>query len=139
MIFALTFSFVTFLHSLLILFSNFFLSSLLTLTPSLAKVLLLMLNKRSTIEILNSQLNTYHFSDDGFCSWYDFAKAIFELSNISCEVNPVVTKDYTSQAKRPKYNVMSKEKIKYLIPSLIIPHWRESLVSCLVELKNRDN
>ena len=110
-----------------------------TYATNLAKVLLLMLNKRSTIEILNSQLNTYHFSDDGFCSWYDFAKAIFELSNISCEVNPVVTKDYTSQAKRPKYNVMSKEKIKYLIPSLIIPHWRESLVSCLVELKNRDN
>ena len=110
-----------------------------TYATNLAKVLLLMLNKQSMIETLNSQLNTYHFSDDGFCSWYDFAKAIFDFSNISCEVNPVETKDYTSQAKRPKYNVMSKAKIKYHIPNLVIPHWKESLISCLAEINNRNN
>ena len=109
-----------------------------TYATNLAKLLLLMLNKRQTIEILNSQLNVYHFSDEGICSWYEFAKAIFDLSNINCILNPIETKDYPLPAKRPYYNVMDKDKIKNHLLGQAIPHWRDSLISCLQELKRKE-
>ena len=85
-------------------------------------------------EIRHSKLKIYHFSNEGLCSWYDFAKAIFELSDISCKVNPIETKDYPTPAKRPHYSVMNKARIKQL-PDLIIPHWRDSLKTCLKALE----
>ncbi len=109
-----------------------------TYATNLAKLLLLMLNKRQTIEILNSQLNVYHFSDEGICSWYEFAKAIFDLSNINCILKPIETKDYPLPAKRPYYNVMDKDKIKNHLLGQAIPHWRDSLISCLQELKRKE-
>ena len=109
-----------------------------TYATNLAKLLLLMLNKRQTIEILNSQLHVYHFSDEGICSWYEFAKAIFDLSNINCMLKPIETKDYPLPAKRPYYNVMNKDKIKNHLLGLVIPHWRDSLITCLQELKRTE-
>ena len=109
-----------------------------TYATNLAKLLLLMLNKRQIIKILNSQLNVYHFSDEGICSWYEFAKAIFDLSNINCILKPIETKDYPLPAKRPYYNVMDKDKIKNYLLGQAIPHWRDSLISCLQELKRKE-
>ena len=109
-----------------------------TYATNLAKLLLLMLNKRQTIKILNFQLNVYHFSDEGICSWYEFAKAIFDLSNINCILKPIKTKDYPLPAKRPYYNVMDKDKIKNYLLGQAIPHWRDSLISCLQELKRKE-
>ena len=110
-----------------------------TYAVNLANVILAMLNKNQSIKILNSQLNIYHFSDEGTCTWYDFAKAIFKISDMPCEVNPVETKDFPSQAKRPNYNVMNKSKIKQHLPDFVIPHWRDSLINCLSEIKNTKN
>lgn len=93
-----------------------------------------LLDDQQTSEIKHSKLNIYHFSNDGVCSWYDFAKAIFELCDISCQVNPIETKDYPTPAKRPHYSVMNKTKIKQL-PDLMIPYWRDSLKICLKELE----
>lgn len=107
-----------------------------TYATNLANAIITMLNKNQTIKILNSQLNIYHFSDEGICTWYDFAKAIFKICDINCEVNPIATKDYPSQAKRPNYNVMNKSKIKQYLPDFVIPHWRESLINCLSEIEN---
>lgn len=107
-----------------------------TYATNLANAIFAMLEKNQTIKILNSELNIYHFSDDGICTWYDFAKAIFKICDINCKINPVGTKDYPSQAKRPNYNVMNKSKIKQYLPDFVIPHWRESLISCLSEIKN---
>lgn len=109
-----------------------------TYAINLAKAIFTMLNKQQTIKILNSQLNIYHFSDEGICSWYDFAKTIIKISNINCEVNPVKTKDYPSKAKRPNYNVMNKNKIKQHLPDFEIPHWKESLVNCLIEIRKTE-
>ena len=106
-----------------------------TYATNLANVVLTMLSNQQTIEVVNSQLNIYHFSDDGHCSWYDFAKAIFELSNINCQVNPIETKNYYTHAKRPLHNVMNKDKIKQYIPDLVIPHWKDALVKCLTEIQ----
>jgi len=72
----------------------------------------------------------YHFSNEGVTSWYDFAKAIFKLKNITCHVRPIETKDYPTPAVRPPFSVLNKGKIKQVF-SLEIPHWLESLEKCL--------
>lgn len=69
----------------------------------------------------------YHYSNEGVASWYDFAKAIFEIAEINCQVKPIATEDYPSPVQRPPYSVMNKSKIK-LIFGLQIPHWRDSLI-----------
>lgn len=72
----------------------------------------------------------YHFTNEGVCSWYDFACAIMELSGLSCTVNPIPSSAYPTRAVRPAYSVLSKEKIKQDF-NLTIPHWREALIKCL--------
>jgi dTDP-4-dehydrorhamnose reductase len=77
----------------------------------------------------------YHFSDEGVCSWYDFALAILDKSGIHCRVNPVESKDFITLAKRPAYSVLNKYKIKTTY-NLIIPHWLESLTKCTEIIKS---
>lgn len=54
----------------------------------------------------------YHFSNEGACSWHDFAKKIFELQHISIKVNAIPTSQFPTPAKRPSYSVLDKRKIK---------------------------
>ena len=68
----------------------------------------------------------YHYSNVGVTSWYDFATAIMEISNIDCKVIPIETKDYPTQARRPMYSVLDKSKIKSDF-KVTIPHWKDSL------------
>ena len=75
-------------------------------------------------------IEIYHFSNEGGCSWYDFAKTIFELSHIECKVNPIDTEEYPTPAKRPYYSLLSKSKIKKDY-QMTIPYWRDSLKECL--------
>ena len=76
----------------------------------------------------------YHFSNEGVCSWYDFAKKIMELSGLSCEVRPIETKDYPTLATRPFYSVLNKAKIKGVLGHPIA-HWEDALKRCLKEMK----
>ncbi len=78
-------------------------------------------------------LQIYHYSNEGVCSWYDFAKIIFELRNINCKCNPIETKNYPKPAKRPHYSVLNKQKIKQRY-EFKIPYWQESLGICLRKL-----
>ncbi|MEY3787078.1 MAG: NAD(P)-dependent oxidoreductase [Pseudomonadota bacterium] len=71
-----------------------------------------------------------HFSNEGICSWFDFAKAIFEYSAINCQVKPIETKDYQTPATRPHYSLLNKAKIKKSF-DLNIPYWKDSLNDCL--------
>lgn len=75
----------------------------------------------------------YHYSNEGVCSWYDFAKAIFEQANLSCIVNPIETVDYPTPAKRPHYSVLNKAKIKLKF-DIEIPYWKNALHACLETL-----
>lgn len=75
----------------------------------------------------------YHYSNEGVCSWYDFAKAIMEIKGIKCMVEPIETKDYPLPAPRPFYSVMNKAKFKNTF-KIAIPHWRDSLRKMLSEL-----
>ena len=85
---------------------------------------------------LSAQKETaiYHFSNEGVCSWYDFAKTIFELSDIHCTVKPIETLDYPTPAKRPHYSLLNKAKIKNTF-EITIPYWKDSLQECLDVLK----
>ena len=76
----------------------------------------------------------YHYSNEGVCSWYDFAKEIVELSGIECKVNPIESKDYPQKANRPFYSVLNKAKIKDSVEDCEIPYWKDSLKKCLQKL-----
>lgn len=72
----------------------------------------------------------YHYSNEGVASWYDFALAIFELSEIKCKVQPVESHEFSTPTKRPHYSVLNKSKIKNTF-GIEIPYWRDSLQLCL--------
>lgn len=76
----------------------------------------------------------YHYSNEGVCSWYDFATEIVAESGLKCKVIPVLTKDYPSSAHRPAYSVLSKAKIRDNY-GIEIPYWKTSLKRCFKLLK----
>lgn len=76
----------------------------------------------------------YHFSNEGVCSWYDFAKEIMALSNITCNVMPIETKDYPTPASRPFYSVLNKAKLKKDF-GIKIKHWKETLAESIEGFK----
>jgi len=96
-----------------------------TYARDLAKVILDIVPK-----IENNNVEIYHYTNEGVTSWYDFSKAIFELSGIGCDVQAIETKAYPTPATRPPYSVLNKKKIKEHF-NLTIPYWRESLKECL--------
>ena len=76
----------------------------------------------------------YHYSNEGVCSWYDFAVEIIYEAGLNCRVQPILSKEFSSLAKRPYYSVLDKSKIKETY-NLEIPHWRRSLKRCLEQMK----
>ena len=74
----------------------------------------------------------YHYTNEGVCTWYDFAVKIFELSGIKCAVNPLTTAEYPTRAKRPAYSVLDKSKIKSTY-GIKIPEWESSLSLLVIE------
>ncbi len=75
----------------------------------------------------------YHFTNEGVCSWYDFARKIMELSGLKCRVNPISSAEYPTRAIRPFYSVLDKNKIKQTF-GIKIEHWEEGLKQCLKQL-----
>lgn len=76
---------------------------------------------------------TYHYSNEGVISWYDFTKAIHRLAGITtCHVKPLHTADYPTAAKRPHYSVLDKTKIKTTY-DIEIPYWEETLAKMIEE------
>ena len=105
-------------------------------TPTYAKDLaMVILEGIHSSKFKNKSCEIYHYSNEGVCSWYDFAKEIFNLSNIDIKVNPIETKDYPTPAKRPNYSILNKSKIKNEF-NINIPYWKDSLKECLESLKD---
>ncbi|MCM1489665.1 MAG: dTDP-4-dehydrorhamnose reductase [Muribaculum sp.] len=76
----------------------------------------------------------YHYSNEGVCSWYDFTKAIAEISgNIECEVLPCHSDEFPSPVVRPAYSVLDKTKFKSTF-NLKVPYWVDSLRTCVAGL-----
>lgn len=83
----------------------------------------------------NIPAGIYHFSNEGICSWYDFAKAIIDIMNIDCAVYPISTNEFPLPAPRPYYSVLDKSRYK-AATGVSIPHWRNSLKECLKQYES---
>ena len=91
-----------------------------TNAADLAETILIILPK-----IRNETIEVFHYSNEGVCSWYDFAHAIFDVKGISIKLDTIESSDYPTPAKRPFYSVLNKEKIKNTY-GIKIPHWRDN-------------
>ena len=89
----------------------------------LAKVVMMLLCKE-----FNGQI--FHFSNEGVCSWYDFARKTMLLSGLKCKVRPITTTEYPTAATRPQFSLLDKSDIKTFL-SIDIPHWEDSLAECI--------
>ena len=90
-------------------------------------------NKKFNETDMPSQV--FHYSNDGGCSWYDFAKEIANISGTKCIINPISSKDYPQDATRPKYVLINNRKIQDFF-GLNIIFWKDSLISCIKALSS---
>lgn len=81
----------------------------------------------------NKQYGLYHYSNDGVTSWYDFAKAVFDIAELKVKAIPIRSFEYPTKAIRPAFSVMDKAKIKSIF-NIEIPYWRDSLIECMKKL-----
>lgn len=80
------------------------------------------------------QTGVYHYSNEGVCSWFDFARMTTEYSGqISCNILPCHSEDFPSPVKRPSFSVLDKTKIKQTF-GITVPYWTVSLKNCLKHL-----
>lgn len=99
-----------------------------TWAGDLAEAIIHIINSLFLKEIWYSGI--YHFSNQGVCSWYDFAFWIISERQLNCQVNPIDTKDYPTPAKRPKYSVLNKAKFESVY-KYRIPNWTVSAKKCI--------
>ena len=78
----------------------------------------------------------YNYSNEGEISWHEFAKEIFKIEKIECEVNPVTSQQYPTPAKRPRNTLMNKDKIVKVF-NIKISNWKSSLNTCMTILKKQ--
>jgi dTDP-4-dehydrorhamnose reductase len=83
----------------------------------------------------NNKSGLFHYSNEGEITWFEFAKSIRELYNINCEIIGVSSKEFKTIAKRPKYSLLNKSKIKTIF-NLEIPNYKQSLKNCIEIIKN---
>lgn len=83
----------------------------------------------------NPVVGIYHYSNEGVCSWFDFAKMIAEYAgHTNCDIQPCHSDEFPSRVTRPSYSVLDKTKIKEIF-GIKIPYWTESLKTCISNLK----
>ena len=105
-----------------------------TYAVDLAQVILTIVKSEKFIES-NKKSQIYHYSNEGVCNWYDFAKEIINISGVKCTIKPIKTEDYPTAAKRPQYSLLSKKKISKEF-NLKINYWQDSLKHCIQNLSN---
>lgn len=82
------------------------------------------------------QVGTYHFSNEGVCSWYDFTQMIAKIAgNTDCDIQPCYSSEYPSPVTRPSYSVLDKRTIKETF-GVKVPYWVDSLEICIKNLKS---
>ena len=100
-----------------------------TYALDLAEVIAHIINTRTF------ECGTYHYSNEGVCSWYDFAKEIASIAQHNqCEIMPCRSGEFPTKVIRPSYSVLDKSKIKEVF-GVKVPYWRDSLVKCINNLK----
>ena len=99
----------------------------LTYTKDLSRLLVDMLE--------TSKYGLYHATNEGYCSWYEFADTIFKLANINIDIKAINSNEYASRAKRPLNSKLSKDKlIEYGFKPL--PHWEDALKDYLIRRRD---
>ena len=98
---------------------------------------------RTIIQIISERLyqgneGVYHFSNEGVCSWFDFAWEINVIAGHSCRVLPCYSSEFPSPVERPAYSVLDKTKIKNTF-HIEVPYWKKSLVSCIDRIRKNEN
>ncbi len=106
-----------------------------TYATDLAKGILAIINHKN-YKAKKQETQIYHHSNQGGCSWYEFAKEIVQLAKIECKVKPVTTDKYLTTTKRPKNTLMNKDKIKKIF-GISAPPWEKSLKACITILKDK--
>lgn len=104
-----------------------------TFAGDLADVIAHIINTGQT-----NKTGIYHFSNEGVCSWYDFAKLICKLSGNTCDINPCYSEEFPSPVKRPHFSVLDKKKIKETF-GIKVPYWTDSLEVCIKQLAEANN
>ena len=103
----------------------------------LAQAIMTIVEKSEATErFFNFQFSTFNFSNEGVCSWYDFAKMIAEMAgeaSAKCNILPCHSDEFPSPVKRPAYSVLDKTKIKETF-GMEIPYWTDSLRKCIGNL-----
>jgi len=106
-----------------------------TYARDLASAMLDVVEKINTNSIPASKAyGVFHYSNEGVTSWYDFAKAIFDIEKIDCNLGAIESVQYPTPAKRPPFSVLNKSKIKTEL-DVTVPHWRDGLNRCLIAMK----
>ena len=107
-------------------------------TPTYAGDLALALFSIIESERYAGNEGVYHFTDEGVCSWYDFARAIAGYAgHTGCDIGPCHSSEFPSKVRRPSFSVLDKTKVKQTF-GIRIPHWTESLKACIENLKNSE-
>ena len=110
-----------------------------TYALDLAKTIAVIIEDCKTSSMLDAQCypktGIYHYSNEGVCSWYDFATMIAQMAgNTDCKISPCHSNEFSSPVKRPAYSVLDKTKIKETF-GIEIPYWTTSLKKCLERLR----
>jgi dTDP-4-dehydrorhamnose reductase len=95
---------------------------------------------RAILDIISSASfvpGIYHYSNEGRISWYDFAMVIRDITRSPCLINPILTEQYPTAARRPAFSLLDKTKIKEIY-KLEIKDWRQSLIQCLDRLRKQE-
>lgn len=80
---------------------------------------------------LRSEFGVYHMVNEGFCSWYEFTEAIFDVLGWNVEIKPIKSNELNRLAKRPRFSALKNEKLEKI--GLRMRHWREALEEYLKE------
>lgn len=103
-------------------------------TPTYARDLAEIIYKIVDERTAYKNVGTYHFSNEGVCSWYDFTKMIAEYAgNTGCDIQPCHSDEFPSPVKRPSYSVLDKTKMKVTF-GVKVPYWTNSLKKCINNL-----
>ena len=105
-----------------------------TYAKDLGNVILSIINSKN-YGLIDQPTRIYHFSNEGTCSWFDFATEIVKISGSKCLISPILSKDYDSRANRPKYAPLSSRR---LIQSFGIDaiSWKDSLIKCISNIES---
>tara|TARA_B110000503_G_scaffold81002_1_gene123897 strand:+ start:2144 stop:3046 length:903 start_codon:yes stop_codon:yes gene_type:complete len=106
-----------------------------TYATDLAAIILEIIKNKEFKEV-DQAIQIYHYSNEGQISWYEFAKEIFKIAKIDCNISPITSEQYSTPAKRPKNTSMDKDKIteKFGVKN---PSWNESLQACIKNIQDK--